>query len=370
MMEVMAEELERSGSVVTLIYRIAKTPGNVSKVWWRLNALFSSTIETSSIEGRLHMQVNSGMGLHFSLAHWNFRRVWQRALIGFDSYVCVGGSSHSAYPIVKCGLPFTLWVATLYKEDRSDRVKKMPVWRRAIEWICDSYAELQETRILAAASHVYALSRYTENQIKKQYRLHDNSLSVLNFPVDENRKIRQTQSNNATKLIFSGRFNDPRKNISLLIESVIELIEEGRNPSLFLTLIGDEPSRYVLSQIPTHLRHHFKIKGVVPRASLTEEYLSSDIFVIPSNQEGLCISALEAMAHGLPIISTNCGGPSDFVGRCGYLIPVGDVAEMKEKICLLSESTNLRQKLSRSALEVIRSDYSTVAFSHIVRSFI
>jgi glycosyltransferase involved in cell wall biosynthesis len=40
---------------------------------------------------------------------------------------------------------------------------------------------------------------------------------------------------------------------------------------------------------------------------------SLDVFVIPSYQEGLCIAALEAMACGIPVISTRCGGPEDYV---------------------------------------------------------
>ena len=48
-----------------------------------------------------------------------------------------------------------------------------------------------------------------------------------------------------------------------------------------------------------------------------------DLFVIPSHQEGLCISALEAMACGVPVVSTRCGGPEDFVlpDRTGLLVP-------------------------------------------------
>ena len=76
-----------------------------------------------------------------------------------------------------------------------------------------------------------------------------------------------------------------------------------------------------------------------------------DLFVIPSHQEGLCISALEAMACGVPVVSTRCGGPEDFVlpGRTGTLVPheASALAAAIEAIC---SQTSLRQQLSSGAL--------------------
>jgi glycosyltransferase involved in cell wall biosynthesis len=76
-----------------------------------------------------------------------------------------------------------------------------------------------------------------------------------------------------------------------------------------------------------------------------------DLFVIPSHQEGLCIAALEAMACGVPVVSTRCGGPEDFVlpDRTGTLVPhqAPALAAAITAICGQSET---RHRLSEGAL--------------------
>src|SRR6185295_4667659 len=62
--------------------------------------------------------------------------------------------------------------------------------------------------------------------------------------------------------------------------------------------------------------------GFCQREGLRDYYNSLDVFVIPSHQEGLGIVGLEAMACGLPVVATRCGGTEDYVknGANGYLV--------------------------------------------------
>ena len=61
------------------------------------------------------------------------------------------------------------------------------------------------------------------------------------------------------------------------------------------------------------------------------------MFLLSSNEEGLGLVIGEAMAAGLPVVSTRCGGPETFVveGVTGYLTPVGDAQAMALKIAEL-----------------------------------
>jgi glycosyltransferase involved in cell wall biosynthesis len=78
------------------------------------------------------------------------------------------------------------------------------------------------------------------------------------------------------------------------------------------------------------------------------------IFVLPSYHEGLPRSVLEAMAVGRPIISTDVPGCRETVieGENGFLVPAKDAAALAEKMLLLVENPELRQKMAESSFQI------------------
>jgi glycosyltransferase involved in cell wall biosynthesis len=101
--------------------------------------------------------------------------------------------------------------------------------------------------------------------------------------------------------------------------------------------------------------------------------------VLPSHQEGLCISALEAMACGVPVVSTRCGGPEEFVipDVTGSLVG-DDPREMAEAIASILVDRDLRLRMSLAARALVEDRYSVshadavfakafkAAFPHVV----
>jgi glycosyltransferase involved in cell wall biosynthesis len=85
-----------------------------------------------------------------------------------------------------------------------------------------------------------------------------------------------------------------------------------------------------------------------------------DVFVLPSHQEGLCIAALEAMACGVPVVSTRCGGPEEFVipGDTGSLAG-SDPNEISEAVAAILTDRGLRAKLSASARRLVEDRYTS-----------
>jgi D-inositol-3-phosphate glycosyltransferase len=89
-------------------------------------------------------------------------------------------------------------------------------------------------------------------------------------------------------------------------------------------------------------------------------YQEATVFAFPSRQEGLGISVAEAMACGLPVVATRCGGPEGLVvdGVTGRLVPNGDEAAFAEAIDGILRDPALRIAMGAAAREEARRRFS------------
>jgi glycosyltransferase involved in cell wall biosynthesis len=87
---------------------------------------------------------------------------------------------------------------------------------------------------------------------------------------------------------------------------------------------------------------------------------SCDVAVLTSLEEGLSRFLLESMAYGTPVITTDCGGPTEFVrdDYNGFIVPVGDSEAVAEKVRLLRNNPEIHQRLSRNAIATIENEMS------------
>lgn len=97
-----------------------------------------------------------------------------------------------------------------------------------------------------------------------------------------------------------------------------------------LLLVGDGPDRYECEQLARELNLTENVKFLGKQDGLVEILSSSDLFIIPSQSESFGLAALEAMACGLPVISSSVGGLPELVKHndCGYIAEIGDVDRM------------------------------------------
>lgn len=86
----------------------------------------------------------------------------------------------------------------------------------------------------------------------------------------------------------------------------------------------------------------------------------TDIFVLPSYNEGLPISVLEAMSYGIPVVTTNVGGIPELVRADvdGYLLAPGDRVGLTRALISLAKDEELRNKMGRSGFERVRGGFS------------
>jgi glycosyltransferase involved in cell wall biosynthesis len=85
-------------------------------------------------------------------------------------------------------------------------------------------------------------------------------------------------------------------------------------------------------------------------AAIEPYYGKADIFVLPTEYEGYGMAVAEALAHGVPVISTHTGGIADLVGtEAGILVPPGDANALADALRLLMTHTDERERLREGA---------------------
>jgi len=150
-------------------------------------------------------------------------------------------------------------------------------------------------------------------------------------------------------LICVGRFQ-PEKGQKFLIEAMD--IVRKTNTSIRLVLCGSGPEEGKIKNLVKNLNLEDRVffMGTVPKDTIPEILKSADIFVLPSLSEGFPNVLLEAMASGLPIISTNVDGVNEIVksGINGYIIPSGSSESIANAIIELCSEPGILKKIGEN----------------------
>ena len=289
--------------------------------------------------------------------HYRATRHWQRLMASCEAHVSVAGNVLAATAFWQTGRPFVAWVATDWAGDRKDRVRGFSWPRKMLDrWINGPVIQRHERAMLNAGT-ILSLSDYTARTLGMiagpAFRT-----DVLPMPVDAERFHPVPGAAVARRIGFCGRIDDPRKNIPLLLRATAILNQGG--PPTTLYLIGGRPTEDLRAAVQQlGLSDQVRFFPNVPSGDLPALLQGLDVFVLPSHQEGLCIAALEAMACGVPVVSTRCGGPEEFVipGQTGQLVDF-DAAQMAQAVQSILVDRALRAHLSLGARHIVEARYT------------
>lgn len=127
-------------------------------------------------------------------------------------------------------------------------------------------------------------------------------------------------------------------------------------------IIGDGPDRsrvlYTIEDLD--LRGQVYLLGKQPPTKVRELLQEADIFLLASLSEGISNAVLEAMACGLPVVTTDCGGMREAVtdGIEGFVVPVMDPEAMAGALIKLASSPDLREKMGQAARKKILNNFT------------
>ena len=91
-----------------------------------------------------------------------------------------------------------------------------------------------------------------------------------------------------------------------------------------------------------------KLLGLKNKKEISKLYSNADVYCLSSSNEGMSNTVLEAMASGLPIITTNVAGSKELVKDNGFIVPI-NAKKLKEKIEILLKNSGLRKLMGKKS---------------------
>lgn len=163
----------------------------------------------------------------------------------------------------------------------------------------------------------------------------------------------------------------PSKNVALLIEAASRLV----HPVTIAVIAGGSQHEALEADIVGRgLQDRIRLLGTVSLSELVDAYHSADVFCSTSDYEGFGLAVVEAMAAGLPVVTTAVGGVIDLVmdGVTGRLVPAGDAAALAQGLAeiLIDEGTRIAMGRSGRARAVVQFDVAQMvaAFDDLYRA--
>jgi glycosyltransferase involved in cell wall biosynthesis len=128
------------------------------------------------------------------------------------------------------------------------------------------------------------------------------------------------------------------------------VVGDGRDGTLLELL------KKLASEVGIARRLHF----LGYREDLLSVYATFDLFLLSSRREGICNSLLEAMAMGLPVVTTDAGGTRELVldGQTGFILQPGDVHGLARAVAALADDASLRRRMGQAGRERVERAFS------------
>ena len=291
----------------------------------------------------------------FEFQRYRPRRLLTELLSQYDIVHVVAG--HPAWALVTrgCRGAVFLHAATLAaSERRGVRRFTFPRWRHWMTRVTDRL-DFEALRHVRAA---FVMNGLMEQRLGRALGA---SRVVFALPGVDTQLFRPGYYRDGGYILSVGRFSDPRKNVGLLLQAYGLLRQAVAGaPKLVLAGLDTLPDEDWELASRLNVAGHVETRRDVSPEELAELYRGACMFVLSSDEEGLGLVILEAMASGLPVVSTRCGGPEGVVveGVTGYLTPVGDAHALAAKMRELLDDAALRRSMGEKARRIAEEKFS------------
>ena len=219
---------------------------------------------------------------------------------------------------------------------------------------------INQSDAITAVSKNLCEETYRNFKIEKPIEVIYNFVDVERFsrkPIDAFKKV--IAPNGERVLLHASNFRKIKR-----VQDVVKIFHEVNKeiPSKLL-FVGDGPERGMVEELSRNLGVYDEIRFVGKQEQMEDILAIGDLFLLTSEYESFGLAALEAMAAGVPVVSTNAGGLGEINidGVTGYMGNIGDVATMSQQaIAILKDEDTLQRFKTNAAQHALKFDIHNI----------
>ena len=191
-----------------------------------------------------------------------------------------------------------------------------------------------------------------------EYGINPNKITPIGIGVDTN-ILTPKYDRQELRILYTGRL--------VFVKGLITLIKSAQYicheyPNVLFTILGDGHLRPRLQKMvrQLNLENNFSFLGFIPRSQLIKHYQNDTIYTAPSYYDALPTAILEAMACGMPIVSTNIPAIREAIvdGESGFLVPPREPKFLADSILKLLADKALRRKMGQAARKRVEKQFT------------
>lgn len=221
-------------------------------------------------------------------------------------------------------------------------------------------------KVMDDAESIVTISEYNKKYLSNNIGV-SNRIEVVRCGINLNKfhLNRETNVDGIAKILVVARLIE-KKGLEYLIKAMPLVI--AKIPNCELTIVGSGPLNDFLHQLVNEMvvGKYVQFRGSVPDSELMQCYENTDMFVLPctieknGNQDGIPVAIMEAMAMGLPVISTSVSGIPELVenGVSGLLVQPMDENALADAMIELLDNPDMRHNMGQNARKRIADEFN------------
>ena len=275
-------------------------------------------------------------------------------------------------------IPLAVTIHHPITKDHKLEMQNASNWKEklsSIRW--HNFLPMQK-RVAPKLKKIICVSKPSKEDVIEEFNVDPNKIEVILNGIDINSFTTSSfNKREENKIITTASADIPLKGLKYLIRSLPKILDSF--PKTTLTVIGKSPNNSEVSKLieDLNLSDVITFRSGISEKEIVDLYHSSELAVIPSLYEGFGFGAGEAMACGVPLISTHSGGLKEVVGDAAIKILPSSAGEIEKAVINLFNNPDEMKKLSirgRQRMEEIfdwkiaASSYES-SFKGVIESF-